>query len=122
VISVCYIIFPFVGITTDKIVQFILVLILQGIMKSFNSGGFTSIFILINHSVTGEKRARINGIAMMVNSFMKTVAPNFGGTLFAISISYEASFYPFNQHLTFVVTGMISFVCQFFIQLSKIKR
>eukprot|EP00966_Prymnesium_polylepis_P016884 389347-Prymnesium_polylepis.2 len=68
--------------------------LLLGVLMAHNALGkclasacFTSVFLLINNSVTAAHRGRVNGLAMSLSSGFKAAGPTLGAVLFASSLA-----------------------------------
>ncbi|KAJ3131443.1 hypothetical protein HK100_006347 [Physocladia obscura] len=61
---------------------------------------YTSIFILINNTATGENLGLVNGVAQTSASFVRSIGPALGGILWAWSITNGLGF-PFNHYFVF---------------------
>ena len=59
------------------------VAILFGLASSASVSAFSSVFMLINNSVTTDKRASVNGLAMTIASGTKAVGPILGSSILA---------------------------------------
>lgn len=66
---------------------------------------FTSISLLTNHSVTANKRAKLNGISMFVGSVFKGVGPYVAATIFSATASSGLKF-PVDYHAIFYLMGI----------------
>ncbi|XP_065842031.1 uncharacterized protein [Oscarella lobularis] len=70
---------------------------------------FIMIFLFVNNSVPNHYVGAINGIGISLSSLARTVAPSFAGSVFAWSISDDASHlgFPLDYHLTFFLLSFI---------------
>lgn len=73
---------------------------------------FSSIGLLLNDTVPRGKRASLNGFAMCIGSFAKSLGPWMGSILFAWSINNNLSF-PFDCHLVFISIASLSILSAF---------
>lgn len=67
---------------------------------------FTSLFLMINQSVSTANRASVNGLAMTIGSFAKAVGPMLGSVLFAWSINNNLMA-PLNYMFVFVFCMLV---------------
>ena len=72
--------------------------------KMFACMAFTANFLLINSSVTPEKRASVNGLGMTFGSIAKALGPACGSVLYAWSINNRTM-------LPTTYSYLISFLC-----------
>jgi hypothetical protein len=70
---------------------------------------FTSTILLVNNSVPKEDLGTLNGIAQSVVSLTRAIGPSVATPLFAFSISHGLPF-PFDVHLIFYLTALLSMV------------
>lgn len=69
-------------------------------VKMCTNLSFAGNAILINRSVSADKRASVNGLSMTIGSIAKALGPCLGSLIFAVSINYNTPF-PFDFHLIF---------------------
>ena len=67
------------------------------------------ISMFINNSVTRDKLATVNGLAISVSSILRAIAPMYGGTVFAASLNNHI--YPIDYNLIFIINGLLFGFC-----------
>ncbi|XP_065827373.1 uncharacterized protein [Oscarella lobularis] len=74
-----------------------------------NSIAFVMLAIFINNSVPKYQAGAINGLAMALTALSRAMAPSFGGSMFAWSISWGANHigFPFDYHLVFYFFSIV---------------
>ncbi|XP_065842032.1 uncharacterized protein [Oscarella lobularis] len=70
---------------------------------------FVMISIFINNAMPKSRFGAINGLAISLTAFTRTLAPSFGGSLFAWCISWGAKRigFPFDYHLVFYLFSIV---------------
>ena len=104
----------------------IICIAVYSIIRSADSGAWTSIVIFLQNSVSKEDLPLSFGCATAVRRITEGLLSGFLGSLFAISISYEAEHrynvtrgFPFNHNITFYLISLAAFftcILAFFIK------
>lgn len=70
---------------------------------------FGATTLLINNSVTFDKLGAVNGLAVSLTAFFRTVAPVFSGSIYSTSLSASnrATGFPLDYHLIFVIFSVV---------------
>lgn len=98
-------VFAIGGVAKDAKIP-ILVLMASG-EKSFACVAFTANFLLINDSVSAERRGSVNGFVMTIGGIAKTLGPMLGATFYAWSINNGQETPPFNFVFVFLCCFII---------------
>lgn len=99
------------NLSSKYLVMFLIVICSSFAHMSFVLS-FTSLFLMINQSVSTANRASVNGLAMTIGSFAKAVGPMLGSVLYAWSINNNLMA-PLNYMFVFVfcmVVGIGTFL------------
>ncbi|KAK3606556.1 hypothetical protein CHS0354_041517 [Potamilus streckersoni] len=80
--------------------------------KLFISCVFSCTGIFVNNSVTPEHAGSVNGMAMTVTAITRTLAPLFGGSVFAWTVGYAAENIgaPFDINFPFFLFNLVFFI------------
>ncbi|KAL3856850.1 hypothetical protein ACJMK2_011561 [Sinanodonta woodiana] len=80
--------------------------------KLFISCVFSCTGIFVNNSVTPEHAGSVNGMAMTVTAISRTLAPLFGGSVFAWTVGYAAEHIgaPFDINFPFFLFNLVFFI------------
>jgi MFS family permease len=90
-------------------VRFMLLVTMYALSKSMTSLGFACTGLMLNHCVSKDKRASLNGLAMTFGSLAKSTGPLSGALIFAWSLNSKYKF-PLDFHFVFVILFIVSCV------------
>ena len=99
------------GLTGNTTIP-VLILMASG-EKSFACISFTATFLLINDSVSPERRGSVNGFVMTIGGLAKTLGPVLGASLYAWSINSGIHTPPFNYIFVFMCCFLIGVLSLF---------
>merc|ERR1711994_773482 len=100
---------PFTSIislyTTSSLLKYLVLVPVFASMVSMRMCSNTSLFVLINNSVTRSRRGRVNGLAQSLVSIAQILAPSFTsiGIAWSENNMHSGVSFPFNYHFVWVV-------------------
>eukprot|EP01138_Halocafeteria_seosinensis_P015222 gb/GECG01015535.1/.p1 GENE.gb/GECG01015535.1/~~gb/GECG01015535.1/.p1 ORF type:complete len:667 (+),score=61.14 gb/GECG01015535.1/:1-2001(+) len=101
------IVFPTISLPHAKGVRFALLIVGAFLRMASATCAFTSNFRLINNSVPREQRGAMNGLAMTLGSFGKSVGPSIGAVIFAWTMTNGLPF-PLDYHFIFYLGSVMA--------------
>ena len=100
---------PMLSRITDYLTAEICLTVFIVAIRVFMTAIIAGISLFINNSVTRDKLATVNGLAISVSSILRAIAPMYGGTVFAASLKNNV--YPIDYNLIFIINSLLFGLC-----------
>ena len=103
------ILYPAIAALPHYIAVYISLGIFNILMRSLFSGVFAALSMFTNNSVTEDMLGAVNGLSLSICSIFRSLAPIYGGTVFAASLNVHT--FPLDFHLIFVLNAILLIFC-----------